>query len=256
MAGPGWLRRGALPGLLALKLLLAGALLHAGFVALSGDEFLRALIAQEWARRPFLLSTEFDTASSLWLPLPFWLNGAILRIVPRLSLVPVSVNVTLSLGGLLYLCGIARRLFDHTAGLLTVILVAALPWHVWLSISGMAEIPLLFFLSAAFYYLCRWETQPAARWALLSGLAALGGTMVRPEGWLYAVPLSARFATDGLRTRRWSLLVAAAAPWGFVGCWLLFNYVAYGEPWHFIHLSRGNFQRETVDVDSIVVRLF
>lgn len=243
-----------LAGLLTAKLLLSVALLRAGFVSVSGDDFMRALIALEWAKHPFLVSTEFDTASSLWLPLPFWLNGVALKAVSEPWLVPIAVNVALSLGGLLYLYGLARRLFDERTALLTIILIGILPWHVWLSTSGMAEIPLLFFLSAAFYYLVRWESDVAPRWALLASVAALGATMARPEGWLYVLPLTARFAA-ALSRRRWELVVAATLPWSFAVCWLGFNYVAYGEAWQFVQLSRRNFQAEAGSIDSLAVRL-
>jgi len=247
--------RTTLPALLAFKVLLAAALLHQGFVAVSGDDFFRDLIAVEWAKRPFLVSTEFDTASALWLPLQFWIHGALLRLVPDPWLVPITVNLTLSLGGLLYLFGIARRLFDRDAGLLTVLLVGMMPWHAWLSISGMAEIPLLFFLGGAFYYLVRWEREPSPAWAVLAALGALGAAMVRPEGWIYAVPFSAQLVAQGIPRRRWSALLAAALPWCFATGWLAFNWVAYGEALHFVELSRRNFQLEAGRYDSFMARL-
>src|SRR5438045_7803076 len=47
------------------------AVLHAGFYALSDDDFSRVVIAERFAVAPSL-----DPSGTSWLPLPFWLTGS------------------------------------------------------------------------------------------------------------------------------------------------------------------------------------
>ena len=82
-----------LVGKLALQLLLLGA----GFFAVSGDDYLRALIAAEWAQDPFFAPEDFGRASILWLPLPFWTAGVSNWIVGDVWLAPIVANLLFGL---------------------------------------------------------------------------------------------------------------------------------------------------------------
>ncbi|MFQ5893784.1 MAG: ArnT family glycosyltransferase, partial [Nitrospinota bacterium] len=209
--------------------------------------------------QPFLVSTAFGRASTLWLPLQFWITGAVLRVYQDLWLVPVLLNLAFSLATLALLYAIATMLFDHRHGLVTVCLVGAVPWYSWLSISGMAEIPLVFFTVVGLHFFFQWEARPDQWRLLLSATALLLATMVRPEGWFYALLFCAllgwKAVREGWAASRLALFSAMIIPFAFVVFWLTFNYVALGGFLRFIEESQQSYQWEMASYDSWPIRL-
>ena len=60
------------------KAAIGASVLAAGFEAVSDDDYARVVIAEEWARAP-----RFDASGTSWLPLPFWVVGAAMRVFGR-----------------------------------------------------------------------------------------------------------------------------------------------------------------------------
>ena len=119
-----------LGAILLLKLIWQGVVLNHGFVSSSGDDFLRALVAYEWAKEPFFAATDFGFASVLWLPQHFWLVGAVLRIYPDLWLAPIMVSLFFAMASLFMLYQVTSYLFGEKIGLIAIILTGFLPWHI------------------------------------------------------------------------------------------------------------------------------
>ena len=163
-----------------------------GFISVSGDDFLRSLIAYDWSKEPFLSSTSFGGASVLWMPLHFWIVGSLLKIYMDLWLVPALVSLFFSLLTLVMLYLIAQHLFNSRVGLITVILAGFLPWGVWLSISGIAATIYQFTIVTGIYCILKWEDSRRSnnKYLLFSSLAFLSSTMLRPEGWLFTAIFS------------------------------------------------------------------
>ena len=258
----GWQVARALSLLLLGKIGLEVAILAAGFISVSGDDFARTLIAHAWAKDPFIASGRFGPASVSWLPLPFWIVGSVLRVYPDLWLAPILTNLVLSLGTLVFAYLLGRRLFGDPVGLWAAIFIGVTPWHIWLSVSGMAEIALLFFVAGGLYFLVRWTDNPQPGTVILGVLAMLAATAVRPEGWFYATGWSAYVgycALGDLRRRRYArgvgLTLVAVVPWTFVAYWLAFNYRLGGHVLHFLALNRGFYEAETAGIDSVWLRL-
>ena len=51
---------------------------HCGFTHVSDDDYARTVIAQTFAHAP-----QLDPSGTSWLPLPFWLDGAVMMVVGR-----------------------------------------------------------------------------------------------------------------------------------------------------------------------------
>src|SRR5438105_4470054 len=78
-----------------IKLAVSLATLGLGFRAVSDDDFARVVIAERWAAAPAL-----DPSGTSWLPLPFWINGAMLALFGRSLDVARVVAVALGVGSI------------------------------------------------------------------------------------------------------------------------------------------------------------
>jgi len=242
--------------LLAAKGLLLGLTLRAGFVGLSGDDWFRMLIMHAWARRPFVASTEFGGASFLWLPLPFWMGGTLLRWTGDIYWTAVGLNVVAGLITILLVGWLGRSLFGPMAGWVAAALVASLRWHTWLSLSAMAEPVFLCFLLLAARALVGWARTGRQGWLLLGAAALLFSNMVRFEGWIFTAAFTLVASLGCGRAGRfpdWRTLGILVVPWLFPAAWCGFNYVATGDLFFFLRFVP--LASETRDIPGGFTRL-
>ena len=246
--------------LLAAKLAVSGLVLISGFTWLSGDDVFRVLFASVWAQRPFFFTAEFGGASPLWLPLPFWLVGSLLKVWNDVWFVPIGVSLFFSLVGLYFVFRIGTLLYDRTTGLLSAALIGILPWHTWLSLSAVAEPLYHGFLLAAFFSFLQWlrtaERQPL--WIASSSFLLAG--MIRPEAWavaglyglwIFVKPPSLHNQQIGWTERGGAAVLAV----GFCPVWLGINYLYYGSPLHFLALNQEVIQSSQSGPMSTGIRL-
>lgn len=236
---------------------------------MSGDDLMRSLIAHEWAKEPFISSASFGEVSATWMPLHFWIVGFFLKIYSDVWLIPALVSLLFSLLtlGMLYLT--AQCLFNSSkTGLITVVLAGFLPWEVWLSVSGTAATIYQFTIISGIYCVLKWEESGRLdnKKLLLSSFAFLASTMLRPEGWFFAVVFSSYLLwflfTPFLKgfthwkhiENKWFIIFAASIPWLFIGYWLYFNFTAYGDPLYFVNRSKLSYQQEATSLDSFFIR--
>lgn len=107
------------------------------FFAVSGDDLHRVLYSWEVSQGNLL-------PSDLWPPLQFWIQAVVLRMYPHILTVPTLVNVAASTATLACLLLLGRTLGLNNRGLLfQATITTAMPWYVWLSLSGLGE-PLFF----------------------------------------------------------------------------------------------------------------
>ena len=192
-----------LGALVLMKTVLQLSLYLIGYRAYAGDDFSRALKADDWLQH---VSSSFDLAAWLnigWpqLPFPDYLFGLALALYGDVYITPKLVNLFLSSIAVVVVYLLGRELFGRSAGLFAAILCAFQPWIIWLGLSGMpSELPSVIMITLFGLFLLRWlETNHS-----VSLLAAAGCLFVaagiRFENWFFSVIFSLflvyRFISD------------------------------------------------------------
>ncbi|WP_434043205.1 MULTISPECIES: glycosyltransferase family 39 protein [Sorangium] len=241
------------------KAAVSALVLALGFRAVSDDDFARVVLAQAWAHAPRL-----DPTGTSWLPVPFWLNGALFLLFS--STLEVARAVAFALGvasaALVYIS--ARWITgDRRAALAGALLAVAFPWSACLGVATVPELPaaaLSLFAVASLVTPPAGPAPPAGR-ALLGALALVLATLSRYEPWPVAVAFAALALLAAARLGQGraaqaklalAALVALAGP----AAWIAWNRVAHGEALHF--LARVAAYRNAVSPggDGTLLRLF
>ncbi|XXY53893.1 hypothetical protein WME91_22410 [Sorangium sp. So ce269] len=245
------------------KAAVSALVLALGFRAVSDDDFARVVLAQEWAHAPRL-----DPTGTSWLPAPFWLNGALFRVLGRIfaPTLEVARAVAFALGlasaALVYVS--ARWITgDRRAALAGGLLAGAFPWSACLGVATVPELPtaaLSLFAVASLVTPPAGPAPPAGR-ALLGAFALVIATLSRYEPW----PLAVVFAAMALlaaarlgqgRAAQAKLALAALVALAGPAAWVAWNRVAHGDALHF--LARVASYRNAVSPggDGTLLRLF
>ena len=120
--------------LVALKLAIDALVLRAGFSHVSDDDYARTVIAQQFAYAPRL-----DPSGTSWLPLPFWVAGAWMRVFGRSLGASRAIAIVLGALGIAAPFGAMRAIHvPRAAAALATSIAMALPWSAWL---GVATVP-------------------------------------------------------------------------------------------------------------------
>jgi len=205
----------------ASKLLVSLAVLAAGFRAVSDDDYARVVIAERFVELPRL-----DPSGTSWLPLPFWVYGAGLRLL-GVGLGAARVTaVFLGVGAVLLLLAAARTLGAGKMGAVTGALVAGLfPWSAWLGAATVPEAP----AAALMVYALSTLATATLRERALGAVAVAAACFCRYEAWPVALGFAAFSAYDGARGRRAPLFAAAALALAPIVLWLLHGTFVHGD---------------------------
>lgn len=208
-----------------VRLVLAWLSLRLGFVEYNADGFTRVIHGYEWLQDP-------RWEVSVWLPLHFWLLGGTLALWDNLYLAPKLLATLAGLATITNLALVGATVAGRRAGALTALIVAAFPYEVWFSVSGMAEPVFHAFMSGAALGLVRWWVTGSRRPLVLGALSLMAATAVRYEGWFYAAVWAVLVLGGGwLRGRRHAgVVLGALLPFLFIGVWLQQNYAVFGDP--------------------------
>jgi hypothetical protein len=187
---------------------------------------LRVLIAWDWAQSPFLKAWSYAELSWAWLPLPFWVNGALLRVWMRPDLTPRLLSAALSALSVVLLWALWRKPWPQAVAVPAVIIAATVPWHLWLGGTATAQ-PLFHCLAVGALLAARSSRRFRLEGAgILLGLAAI----TRPEAWqlvlLWLMWLMAGTRRDAVRHRVISAVLACVFP----AAWLLLWWLETGNP--------------------------
>jgi hypothetical protein len=217
--------------LLALARLGIGSAVAAlGYVALSDDDFARVTIAQQFAVAPKL-----DPSGTSWLPFPFWLMGAAMRLFdPSLGVArAVSAAVAVAATWLLFAAGRCWGFSPERA------FVAALVANLVPSAALLGSLTTPEFFTAALgvfaVVVVTSSGAPSAWKGIAIGAASLAATLSRYEAW----PVGAVVAAYAAWVRRdaparWRAGVALAGVAGPL-FWMVDNRILHGDAFSFLH---------------------
>lgn len=169
-----------------------------GFSLVFGDGAMRALTSYDWSLWPTFW------ISAVMPPLPFWIMGSAAFILGDLTLMPVVVNTSFSLGSMALLFLITRRLFpeEPAAPVLAAVLGGFHAGSLLFGTGGLAIPCLTFFLLAGAWFFVRLEERRKDPALLLMALSLLAATMSRWDGWVAALVATALIAWRAIRLGR------------------------------------------------------
>lgn len=187
----------------AVKLILMILLISTGFIALSGDDFARMLAGYKWSKNPFLFA-------SGWPPFQFWILGAFMKIYPNIYQANLIVNGLFSFLSLFSFYLLCRLFFNRNLSLISLGILATLPWHVKLSVSGLAEPIYHFFFFTSLVFLFKWKKTEKMHYAFLCGLCILISIMNRIEASIFYASVNLYLFIEIVRSKNFKRLVV---PW-------------------------------------------
>jgi hypothetical protein len=211
--------------LMVAKVAVGAWVLRQGFTHVSDDDYARTVIAEQLAHAPRL-----DPSGTSWLPLPFWVEGAVMMGAGRTLGVARAVAVVLGAASVaapylaMRVVGVRRAV-----ALAATAMAMAMPWNAWL---GVATVPEGWFGALVAGAGIAMGDEDARPWAAGALLAA---SLSRYEAWpvcALLVVLCVGRAVRGQRPGREiaCALVAAAGPLA----WMAWNAHAHGSPLHFV----------------------
>ena len=172
----------------SIKLLSQAWIYHSGFIALSADEFSRAIMASHWLKWPVWIAL----MPRIWLPIELYLNaGAIwltgdVIVGPRITVTIASLGAIYFLQRLLKRCGAN----DRVAGI-TAVLLALQPWFAW---AGATPVP-------ETYFLC----------LFLAALTCYVDWLRFGSPWKFAGVIVLLFLSGGFHLHTWTVLASFSA---------------------------------------------
>jgi hypothetical protein len=210
----------------AFRLAVSGLLLSNGFAAISDDDYARVVIAQRFIETPSL-----DPSGSSWLPLPFWLVGASMKLFgPGFA---TARGVALTEGVIAaWLVWLAARWLgaNRPQALLAGLISVAFPYAAWLGAATVPESLTAGLTTLGATSLASTDGRRRIWGALALSLACLS----RYEAWPAAAVFGCVCLWDAKRARRPALLAAACL--GSAGClaWLLHGVWTHGDATFFL----------------------
>jgi hypothetical protein len=141
------------------------------------DAWARYTASLLWAQHPDHIPSE------VWLPLPFWILGAVLRFWPS----EVAARVfTLLVGAatILPFYGLAKKLCTPRGAFYSTLLFACLGLHIGYSLSTSSESPTLLFLIGGIYCWLRFRSDLKVGWFFAAAIALNAAALCRYEIWV------------------------------------------------------------------------
>jgi uncharacterized membrane protein len=172
-----------LAGVCVLTALGHVVLFRAAFVAISLDEYARALAANSWR----LQKASLDKVVSTWLPFYTVAVGLALDAWPDLIVAPRVLTILFGIAVIVTFAVLALHLFrSQTVAIATAVLVACYPDRVVLAAVGLAEIMFQEFVGLAVIFLLLHFRDGQTGHLMAAGLFLAVSSTVRYEGWVFA----------------------------------------------------------------------
>ena len=226
--------------LLSARLLLQFILYRSGFTCLTADEFARTIMSAHWARHPQLI------CHGVWLPFHQYFLGFLLRLKWELLWTPRIAWMAMGALSIVLIYFFSRRLFrSRSVGLISAILLASNPLHIWLSSTPLSELPYLTAILAFLLSFTLYLRRDKIIYLYLSAFLLIAGNGFRYESWLLTMVFSLYTAVEGIRRfrhvnkgRLLTSLAAALLPWIVPLLWLVGNYEQSGSALYFLEFNR------------------
>jgi hypothetical protein len=233
---------------LCLKILLMGAMLREGFIALSVDDFMRQFLSYSWARD----GAFFD---SIWPPLQFWIVGTIIKVFPEIGAANLLVNSVFSSLTVIIIYFLFRLFFGRKIAIFSTLLAVTLPWQSKLSLSGLCEPIYHFFLFLSLYCVYKWELSGKRYCALFCGLSLLFANMLRIEAWIFYMAVNiyviVRLVQYPKKYGKDTLIFTLLIPSTFIVLWLFL-----GKVFTNYEILREDHIRATAELTSKFISFF
>jgi hypothetical protein len=217
--------------LAVLRLAISAALGFQGVHALSDDDYARVTIAQRFAR-----AARFDPSGTSWLPFPFWVTGAVMKVVDPSLAVARLVAALLSVGStwLLFAAGRMWGLSKQRA-FFAAAFASLVPAVAMLGSVTVPELP----TAALGVFALVAVTAPSPprdpdRPPLYAGAAMLAATLSRYEAWPIAAAIAGIVWLRQKNDRPWKRAALAALPIAGPVIWVVHNRIAHGNALSFL----------------------
>lgn len=263
-----WFIAAGLTALLSLRVVWQFQLYRCGFISFTADEFARTIMAARWARNPRAIW------HGVWLPFHQYFLGFLLRLKWELLWTPRIIWIILGLTSIVLMYAFARRLFESpTIGVISAILLAVNPLHIWLSSTPLSELPYATAILACFLSFTLYLRRKKYIYLFTSAFLLLLANGFRYESWLISGVFSLYLVGEGIR-RSWrgkaravhlfASLTAALLPWILPLAWIIGNYNRTGNAFYFMAFNRDldlrafgsrrsyiNFLRAFIKIDPV-----
>lgn len=218
--------------LLLLKFLFQFSILANGYRWLSADDFCRAVISYNWLHDPKIYA-------GVWLSVHFWVTGFVMIFIKDIVTAATTLNFIFSALTLIYFYKVILISVDRKTAFWSAIIFSIFPFQVWLSLSGLPESAMFFFVIGSAYYLVKWRQINKIYFLFLSAVFVMLANGFRYEGWLFSAALVLIVMYYGFKEKKplkVIILNTLTASIGFVtiAWWLLQNYLDFGDAFFFI----------------------
>jgi hypothetical protein len=201
-----------------------------GVRALSDDDYARVTIAQRFAKTP-----RFDPSGTSWLPFPFWITGAVMKVfdpslgVARLVAALLSVGATWLLFAAGRMWGLSSRGALLAAGFATIVPAVAMLGSV-----AVPELPTAALGVFAIVAVSAPAPGEPDRRPLFAGGAMLAATLSRYEAWPIAAVVAVLVWRRQKNDRALRRAVLVALPIAGPVLWIVHNRIAHGNALSFL----------------------
>jgi 4-amino-4-deoxy-L-arabinose transferase-like glycosyltransferase len=200
------------------------------------DAWARYMASLSWAQRPDHIP------SDVWLPLPFWILGGVLRLWPS-ELAARMFTMLLGAVTVLPFHGLAKRVCTPWVAFCSAVVFACLGLHIGYSVSTSSEAPAMLFMISGTYCWLRFRPDLNLGWLVAAALAFDAAALCRYEVWVFIALIGALTLVEPrLDTHRHSLLkrLRASAVLVFAAslssmAWCIFSIWKWGDPFAQAH---------------------
>lgn len=187
-----------------------------------GDALARAQLTARWLQSPGL-QFHFD----VWLPLHFWMMGAVSLLVGDVGLGSRLLSLVLGVASVYAMWALTRELDGPESALYSAIVFALYSLHIAYSVTSSCDVPYLFFVLAGLSLFFRGR-RTRSLWLLMwGGLALTVGAGIRYEAW---VIIAATGAVMLYRREFKGLAVFVPAAGAWPAFWMAYEWVTRGNP--------------------------
>jgi hypothetical protein len=204
----------------------AGSALRVASFCLSenagGDALARAGLTAQWLQYPSL-EFHFD----VWLPIHFWMMGAMSFIVGDVELAGRLLSLILGIASIVAFWALAEELDGFETAIFSTILFAFYSLHIAYSVTSSCEVPYLFFVLTGLALFFRWRRLGGQSLLCLAGLSLTLGSGIRYEAWIVILALDLIL----LYRKQWKAFGVFAIVSGlWPGFWMTYEWLTRGNP--------------------------